>query len=84
MQATIEKGAQNHQKSITFFTITDMGFYQVEIPYKSNGNLMILRVPCRPKSTFGTPADVLRFEKHRLRFEKHRLRFEKHLGTPLR
>ena len=58
LEAKIEKGVQNHQKSIRFVAISDTGCHQVEIPYKTNGLLMILRVPFRPKSTFGTAADA--------------------------
>ena len=58
LEARIAKVLQKHQKSITFFTIDDMGLHHVEIPYKSNGKLMMLRVPFRPKSDFGALADA--------------------------
>ena len=35
-----------------------MGLRHVEIPYKTNGKLMILRVTFRPKSDFGALADA--------------------------
>ena len=57
-EAKIEKGVQNHWKSITFFTITDMGFHQDEIPYKTNGNWWFWGSLFAQKSTFGTPADA--------------------------
>ena len=56
-------------KTVRFATITDTCFHQVEIPYETNGELMIWSVPFRPKSTFGTPADanltILKKEAHR-------------------
>ena len=57
-EAKIGKVLQKHQKSITFFIINHMGVHHVEIPYKTNGKLMILRVPFRPKSDFGALADA--------------------------
>ena len=51
----IAKVLQKHQKSITFFTINYIGLHHVELPYKTNGKLMILRVPFRPKLDFWRP-----------------------------
>ena len=52
------KRGPKSSKKHNVFTINDMGLHHVEIPYKTNGKLMILRVHFRPKSDFGTLADV--------------------------
>ena len=51
-----EKGLQNHQKSIGFFTINHMVFPHVSKPYKTNGKLMILTKRKTQKSPIGVPS----------------------------
>ena len=58
-----ENGPKKEPKSIRFFTKSDIGFHQVEKPYKTKGKLMILRVPFRSKSSFWRPC---RRKSHRV------------------
>ena len=56
--AVFRKRARKGAKSIRFLTTSDIGFHQVEKPYKTKGKLMISRVPFRQKAAFGGPADA--------------------------
>ena len=56
--AVFGKWTKKEPKSIRIFTKSDIGFLLVVKPYKTNGKLVILRVPFRSKAAFCSPADA--------------------------